>query len=212
MKLKWYGIIGIIAAFIGCIGDVLLLYSPNGGYENMDYLFFNDIADWRICLGHYLGVLFIPLELVGFWQVYQALKESNSRLVIPVLMATVYVMVIGVAYHGMVGMGGLLVHAQQVEEIGVVSSYLKWGITMFEPLGSILFFVFLFISFGLFYLIYSQKTAYPRWVAFTNPLFTYLIWVLLYLISPAVGGLFVVAGFNLSILIFLAVSTIVLWD
>ncbi len=209
IKLRWLGIIGMIAALIGCVGDVFLLYAPQGGYENQDYLFFNSIPLENIRFGHYLGVLFIPFELVGFLQVFYALRPSKSKLLIPLIAATIYVMVIGVAYHGMVGIGGIYL---KTAGGAAVTEHFPFIVSCFEPLGFVLFLVFLFISFSLSYLIYFKKTLYPKWVAFTAPFFSYLVIVLVYLINKPIGSALMVAGFNLSIFVLLLVSTVVLWE
>ena len=215
MKLRWFGIIGIIAAFLGCVADVLLLYAPNGGYERQDYLFFEQIPQWRLTLGHYLGVLVIPLELIGFWQVYQAIKSAGNKYVIPVMLATVYVMVIGVAYHAMVSIGGTVIRAKNYALLSeeYFTSFFDTIKFYFEPFGAILFVLFLFISAGLFYIIWFRKTLYPKWVAFFNPLFVYLAIVVMYLLFPQhIGSMLMVAGFNFSILILLSISTVFMWN
>ncbi len=215
MKLRWFGIVGVLAALVGCVADVLLLYVPNGAYEQQDYLFFQQIPQWRLTLGHYLGVLTIPLELVGFWQVYRAIETAGNRYVVPVMAATVYVMVIGVAYHAMVSIGGTVMHLQRQNVLSqtAFTSLFDTVKFYFEPFGAVLFILFLFISFGLFYIIYFRKTLYPKWVAFFNPLFIYLAIVVIYLLFPQhIGSLLMVAGFNFSILVLLAISTVVLWE
>lgn len=211
-KLKMLGMVGVMAALIGCIGDLLLLYAPDGGYEKMDYQFFDRISDWRLQLGHYLGVLFIPFELLGFLLVYYALRPAKSKLVLPIIASTVYVMIIGVAYHGMVGLGGMVMHyqAQVQSDPASFTAFFDNFKLFFEPLGFVLFLVFLFISLGLFYIIRYDNTLYPRWVAFFNPLFTYIVIVLIYLLFPGIGSALMVTGFNLSILVLLLVSVMVL--
>ncbi len=209
-KLYLYGRIGIAAAFLGCIADILLLYAPQGGYENMDYLFFHDISPTRLMLGHFLGILFIPFELIGFLQVFQMIKKAGNKWLVPLVIATIYVMVVGVTYHGMMGQMGSFLHFGAKTGISSNPLFVDTVTTMkayFEPLGFVLFLVFLFISLSLSYLIFTNKTYYPKWMAFAAPLFSYIVFFLLYTIVPSIGGLFIVAGFNLSILILLAAST-----
>lgn len=214
MKLKYYGVIGMAAALLGCIGDVLLLYVPNGGYEKWDYTFFSSIAYWRLLAGHYLGVLFIPFQLVGFWQIYQAIKSAENRFVLPVMAMTLYVIIIGVAYHGMLGELGTFLQLNESSGLATeIRATTKAQLIAFlEPLGGVLFVLFLGISLGLWSIIRYQNTLYPRWMAWVNPLFIYVLITGVYVLFPSWGSALMVAGFNLSIFILLTCSTIVLWN
>ena len=212
MKLYWLGIIGMAAAVLGCLGDILLLYVPDGNYEKQDYLFFQQIPQWRLTAGHFLGVLFIPLELVGFWQVYKAIEKTGKRYTVPLVLATVYVMIMGVVYHGIVGSMGTFVHlaASDLVNPAVAESTMNTLKLYFEPFGFLLLILFVFISSMLSYLIWfkNEQTLYPKWMAFFNPVFTYLLIVILYLILPKnIGSALMVMGFNLSIFVLLAAST-----
>lgn len=205
---------GMLAAAVGMTADVLLLYVPNGGYENWDYRFFTQIGADRLLWGHFLGVIFIPFELLGFWQVYKALEPAGRRFVLPVMLPIVLVTVWGVAYHAM--LAGLAA-VMRLQGAGALlpavfeDTYLHLK-TAIEPLGYLLFGIFVYISGGLFYLIRYRVTLYPRWVAWVNPLLVYLLAVGLYMLFPQhVGSAAVVAGFNLAIFVTLAVSTAVLW-
>lgn len=213
-SLRLFGIIGIIAALFGITADLLLLYVPNGGYENWDYQFFTQISEQRIYWGHLIGVVYIPFELAGFWQVYKALEPAGRRWVLPVLLPVVFVTIWGVAYHAM--LAGFAAYMRLQAEVALPDAlstqtfgHLK---ATLEPLGNLLFLLFVFISGGLFYLIRYKETHYPKWVAWVNPMLIYLIAVVLYLLFPQhIGSMAVVAGFNLSILVVLSTSTIVLW-
>lgn len=214
MRLRYFGLIGMVAALGGFVADVLLLYVPSGGYENWDYQFFMHISENRIWWGVLLGVFAIPFELFGFWQVYQAIQPSGKRYVLPVLLPVVFITIWGVTYHGM--LGGLAHFIQLGKNINLPPDthqhYLTQLISAIEPLGNLLFGIFVYVSAGLFYLIRFKKTLYPKWVAWANPFFFYLICVLLYVLFPQhIGSIAMVSGFSLSIFATLAVSTFVLW-
>jgi hypothetical protein len=213
-SLRLFGIIGIIAALFGITADLLLLYVPNGGYENWDYQFFTQISEQRIYWGHLIGVVCIPFELAGFWQVYKALEPAGRRWVLPVLLPVVFVTIWGVAYHAMLAGFAAFIRLQAEVALPDALSTQTFGHlkATIEPLGNLLFLLFVFISGGLFYLIRYKETHYPKWVAWVNPMLMYLIAVGLYLLFPQhIGSMAVVAGFNLSILVVLSTSTIVLW-
>ena len=208
------GIIGMTAALLGCLADVLLLFVPNGGYENWDYRFFHQISSKRLLWGHYLGVLLIPFELAGLYVVGYGLQPAGKKWLYALGAAILYVMIIGVAYHGMLALYASALHlgtgvldaaiAQQIGE-GV-----KQMSAFFEPLGFLMFLVFAPLSLCFFYLVWAKKTHFPRWVALVNPLIVYAVITLIYLLFPTWGAALMVAGFNLSLLLLFAVTTGVL--
>jgi len=59
-------------------------------------------------------------------------------------------------------------------------------------------------------LILSLKTRFPRWVAFFNPLFIYLLCIAAYFSLPQIGNILLIAGFNLANALFLFISWIAL--
>ncbi|OWY24586.1 hypothetical protein C7N43_16665 [Sphingobacteriales bacterium UPWRP_1] len=215
MRLRWFGLIGMVAALCGFAADVLLLYVPNGEYEKWNYLFFEQISVNRIWLGHFIGVFCIPFELFGFWQVYKAVEQAGKRYVLPVLVPVIFVTVWGVAYHAMLGGMATLIHLGKRVHLrpDVFENSMGQLVSYMEPLGYLLFGIFVFISAGLFYLIRYKSTLYPRWVAWVNPFFFYLACVALYRLFPQhIGSMVMVSGFSLSIFGTLAVSTCVLWN
>jgi len=191
--------IGILGAAIGCLADVLLLYTSNGGYETGDYRFLLDVGFIRLILGHYLGILFIPLEVAGFWVIYQLILPIQKRLANVIWYTAVYVAFLGVTYHATIGMVGSYLH--RYDSTGQAQELLQQWKWFYDPLAAILFVGFMIISSILFYIFYFKQNQWPKWMAFLNPFILYLLFGILYLIWPAGGGLLLVAGFNLSILI-----------
>lgn len=202
-------VVGIVASFVGCIADVLLLYTPNGNYEAADYSFFRDISPIRLLWGQQLGILAIPFIILGLIPVYKALKPAGSQYIMPLAALTLYVVIIGVVYHGLVSMGGLVVHLVPLPQ---ADDALRQARTHFEVWSAVLVAVFLAICIGLFYIIRYKPTCYPPAMAWCNPILIYAFTLLFYILCPLWGGVFLVAGFNLSIFVFLVVSTIILWN
>lgn len=191
--------IGILGAALGCIADVLLLYTPNGGYETGDYRFLLDISYIRLLFGHYLGILFIPLEVAGFWVIYQLMLPIQRQLANIIWYTAVYVAFLGVTYHATIGLvGTYLHHYDKAGNAQELLQELKW---FYDPLAVILFIGFMIISGILFYVFYFKQNRWPKWMAFFNPFILYLLFGLLYLLWPAGGGVLLVAGFNLAILL-----------
>ncbi len=195
-------LISIVACFIGCIADVLLLYSPVGKYESGDYQFLNTISEDSLFWGHYLGIFFIPFELLGFWVISRTFINSDN--ILSAKWANTgfagigFLMCIGVAYHGMIAfVAAILREASNGAEI------LDNVRNLFEPFGAILavlFFVFTSIA---CYFIWKRKSTLPSWVVFFNPIFIYLLLVLCYKLIPSIGNYLIVAGFNFSNGVFL---------
>lgn len=194
-------LIGGLAGLIGACADVLLLYSPNGGYHTFDYKFLQDIAPNRMLAGHYLGVLFIPLEIFGFWALTK--RMDNIRLGQRLLLAAIFATILGVAYHGqLLWVAQALANNADLQQI-------KWW---FEPLSWCMA-----VPFGAFALIWGRlafrgEVGFPKWLAWLNPAITYLCWIVLYILVPIIGNLIIVAGFNLSVALLLLGGYVALKD
>lgn len=204
-KLLLY--IAMLAALIGATADVLLLYNPAGGYEDQTYLFMLDISPDRLMWGHYLGIFFIPLELLGLFHVYKALKPANSKWLYVLFFFSIYSVFPGVVYHGTCAMTATVMKMNAVTPLPafeeVIWSYWK---NLFEPLGLMLALGLLAISILLAYIILKKETNYNKWMAFCSPLTFYLIFLLFYLAIPSIGNFLIPAGFNLAFFFFFACS------
>lgn len=185
-----------------------LLYVAQGAYEAQDYTFFRHIHTERLYAGHYLGILFIPLELLGFIAVYTAMYGVSARWRWAIAGLAVYMTVLGVAYHALLGQFALWTHFASSAQVStdIVATQSQLLLAFFEPLGAILPILFAILSLAIAYCIYAYPTAYPRRFAWANPLSVYLLCVVAYLFSPSIGGIFLVAGFNLSILVWLLLT------
>lgn len=189
----------IIAAIIGCVADVLLLYHPDGNYHLGDYQFFLGISKERIIPGYYLGVLFIAFELIGFWLVSKAIfpkEKQKDRLFFASLC---FLFLLGIVYHAAVTFIGVIIKEAD-NGLEIIQQYQS----LFRPL-EIIMGVFLVIpTFFIIQRILKGVTLFPKWIVFFNPVLIYGIVILLYLFIPVIGNFLIVAGFNLSNGIFLA--------
>ncbi len=200
--LKWLqiaGITAVIAALIGMIGDICLLYSPNGGYEAGDFEFLRAIPNSRLIWGHYLGLVAIPFESAGIYLVWLALAPLGKKTAWAAAIFGLYLMFIGVGYHVTVYplADAIRTNPAQVEAFRPFS----------EPLGLVFAIAFFVAIAALTLVIARGKTRLPKWFAFVSPLATYPLWVLAYLIVPSVGNLLAPTGFNLSMAIFFGLMT-----
>lgn len=214
MKLHWFGIIGILAALLGGLGDLLMLYNPEGGYETQDYMFLMPISTWRVVVGYYLGVIFIPLQLIGFGLVYHAIRPAGRKLTWPIVFTVVYILIIGVVYHAMLGGLAQLMHLKKQTFIDaeLFQLTLNHYRMILEPISVILYVSFVVASFILGYLIQTNKTAYPKWANLFNPFFTHLVFLGVYLINKPIGSALLITGLNSSLLILFLLSVILFWN
>jgi len=193
--------ISILAAFLGCVADVLLLYSPSGNYHLGDYQFFKEISKDRIIPGYYLGILFIAFELLGFWLVSKAVfprNESKNRLFFA---GVCFMFLLGIIYHAAVTFIGVFI--KEVDDgLSIVENYQ----ILFRPLELVMGLCLVVVTGFIVVRILQEKTLFPKWILWFNPALIYLLLIGLYILIPKIGNLLIVAGFNLSNGIFLAAS------
>lgn len=198
--------VALVAALLGAVADVLLLYNPAGGYELNDYVFTLDIPPTRMLIGHYLGIFFIPLEMLGLFQVYRALKPAGPTLSWGVIISALYLGFPGVVYHATVGFTASFLRSATNNPAVDMQATWEYVRLLSDPLAAVLPVGFFIMSGLLIYTILKQPTLYPRWMAACTPLTFYLLCVLAYLVVPSVGTILAPAGFNLSFFFFFAIS------
>ncbi len=200
-------LISILACFIGCVADYLLLYSPKGNYHVGDYEFLLDIPKERLMWGHYLGILFIPIELLGFWVVSQTFSISGKNKPLLFFAAITFIMFSGVVYHGTLAFVGAI-----LREAPNGTIILESVRNLFEPLSVIMAFFFVLFTIYLIYSILKKKTRLPKWIIWFNPAFVYLLVLGIYFTLPIIGNVLMVAGFNFANAIFLTACAYELWN
>ncbi len=207
--------LGLVAALVSCIADVLLLYVQEGGYEQGDYSFLFGVSATRLLWGTYLGFLAIPFQLLGFLAVRQVLLPAGRQLVNGLSGLVFFLTVVGTAYHGQLGLYGFFM--QQLN-VGLKNAQLLTGLkncpAFFEPLSTILMLLYVILSILLAYCVAYKPTHYRyRWVAWGNPALIYLVLLGFYWLNKPIGGLFMVAGLNFSIFLWLLLTLLYThWD
>jgi len=204
-------VLALIAALAGALADVLLLYHPAGGYTSGDYAFLSDIPWPRLVAGHYIGLLAIPLELCGFWLIYEGLKPAGRKPAIWLLALVAYLFFPGVAYHATVAFTAIWLQTGEALD-PAAAALLQEGmpllIQLFEPLGLLFSIGFLAVSILFAWLVLARRTAFPRWLGICNPGVFYLSIMAVYWFYPPLGNLLLPAGFNLSIFLFLLLALV----
>ncbi|MFN7983025.1 MAG: hypothetical protein U0Q11_14295 [Vicinamibacterales bacterium] len=67
VAIRRAGLVAIVAAFCGVAADLVLQYTPNPDHLMSDAsLFLLDVSPTRLFIGHYLGVVAILAQTVGF--------------------------------------------------------------------------------------------------------------------------------------------------
>ncbi len=200
-------VISIMACAVGCIADYLLLYSPRGNYHHGDYVFLLDISPERMMWGHYLGILFIPFELLGFWVLSKAFKNYGRVFPLLFFAAITYIMFPGVVYHGLLSFVAALM--RQSPDGMLVDDSIR---ALFEPLAIIMGFFFFIFTLFLVKALWDRKVELPRWLIFFNPALIYVLVVGIYFLWPLVGNYLMVAGFNFANGVFLSACAFALWN
>jgi hypothetical protein len=158
-------------------------------------------------LGNYLGVFFIPLHILGFFLVYQALKPASTKWAMIFLVLGLYVTPIGVGLHGTLAFVGDIIQSRDAGLIEGIRDY--W-----EPWAYSLVFLYAIISVLILILILTGKTLYPRWTVLVSPIvllvFTGIVIAILPENATGLKTFLSVTGLNLPLMIFFAITTWVL--
>lgn len=209
------GVVGIIAVIITIISDFILIGRPNSaidflklGTESMAGL-----SQWRITVGTFLGVVAIPFQIAGLATVYYGLKPAGKFKALIVVISTAHALMLAVGFHiayAYIASGWKLYYETGASDL-VAAEMLKrfdnyWLITLIilavEATFSSVFYIITIIK---------NKTLYPKWMAFLNPMCILVSVFIVMLVLPyPIGGFIAPAFLNLSTLIFLVSQLLVL--
>lgn len=210
--LFYTGLLATVGALVVGIGEFMFQYSPRGGYEGHDYLYFLDVSSWRLTTGHFLGVLVAPVYMIGYWHVAQMLRPAGRVISAGVFGLGVYAFAIGNVWLG--GRVNLALTVQMREMAPETSkqllSELLQEISVHnEPFINIVRVLILLVSLLMAWGILSGRSNYPRWVIVFLPIILLVAIFVSYVAIPLLGGLLLPAAMNIAHVIFFAVSTIV---
>lgn len=220
------GILAILGAMIYAIGDVFLLASKINLDDYPNLVRFQKLlsdaekmvvlSPNRMIWGALLGVFATPLVLTGYWQVYQGLSGANEALAITTILLFGSATVIGAFVHGTFYYMGEYVQAlnkvdehSQVIIADMISRHRKVLIITYAPV--LIFIVIASILFS--FLVATNETFFPAWMAAVNPVTLTIAWLLIKrilpkLITDSLEG----AGFNIAYFIFFTCTTLTLWN
>jgi hypothetical protein len=204
------GIVATLGALVVGIGEFTFQFSPRGGYEGTDYLYFLDVSRSRLTWGHFIGVLAAPLYLVGYWHIAQMLRPAARWLGATVFALGIYAFIIGDVWLGGRVNLALTVKAREAapEAARALFSDLLNEIGAHnEPLINIVRVLVLVVSILMVCGIITGKTPYPRWAIIFSPIVIVVQIFSLYVMLPSIGVYLLPAAMNIAHVIFFAVST-----
>ena len=202
------GLLAICAAALLSLADMALLYSPEGGYGFASYQPLADVPRWRLLLGHYLGVLLLPVYIPGYWLVFRGLRDAGVWRSWPVLLLGSYTAAIGGAFHGLIALLALIVQHGDTD-LAASQGLLEQAGAFADPLHGLVNGLFVLSSIWFAVAVISGRTRFPRWLAAANPLILGLAIVAPYFLAPGFKPALLAApaSFNLAHLVFFCLVT-----
>lgn len=201
--LKWItGILGLIAAIVTGAGEFLLHFDPQARFTD-GLAFFEGISESRSNWGHFLGVAGPPLYAVGAFHIYLMLRSANARWAFILFAIMAYGCALGGVWMGSRASISAIVNAPQYAQLeNLVALY----DLRYETLLNVTRVAILLISIIYVWLTASGRSAYPRWMAFFNPIVLLLGSFVVWLLVPAVGKYMMPIALNIAFLIFFLLS------
>jgi len=214
--MRLTGLISILAALAGTVGDLALEYTSNAAHlMSRQSLYLLDVPPGRLLLGHYLGVVGILLEIAGFWSVYRALQPAGERYALPFFLVNALGAMLGAAFHSTFVFVGLTLQAQ-TRVTGAAYSEFAELLANFNTarigLAIPALFAIMICSLLFAFTVGFKPTLYPRWMAFCNPLVFLLLIVSLTLTVPRSALVLAPTAINVSHLLFFICSTTAMWS
>lgn len=208
--LRVAGITAVVAAIIASAGDFLLLYVANS--PKYGFGLTAEQADRWLLIGHYCGVLAIPLYSLGYWHVSRGLAAAGKRISHSVFALGVYTSAVGSAIHGLTAFG---LHASPFSEAqspNPLETLTPPGLVPYLlPLWALVGLAMLAGSALYAFAVFTRPTDYPKWGALLNPALLLFVGSGLALLSPLLTDFLLVWMPNLAHILFFAFSTAVLW-
>lgn len=206
------GVLATFGAFVGVLADVFSAWSPNTnematafsvGLDNIVHLY-EGKPRWTYVLGNYLGVYFIPLHILGFFLVFQALKPANAKWARVFLLLGLYLVPIGVGLHGTLAFVGDIIRFGDADLIRGIRDYWQpWAYSV--ALGYVV------VSALILVLILTGRSLFPRWTAFVSPLgiaaYTAIAIAVLPNSASGLKAFLSLTGLNLPLVILFPVTT-----
>ena len=217
---------GVLGGILLYLGDMLYYFDPHnpvpgGTFAATSLATLAQAESWRIVISGVLGVVCAWLYALGAWQVYLALRPAGQRIAVITAVAFAALMIYVGVFHTAV-----VPHALGAKVVALaggqgVLAALGAQLPMEYFRGLLAVFVVPLVPFtvGFLYAVLRRHTRYPRQMALLTPSVLLVALHLLEAIPPPQSdGWYMMytataGGYaNLSLLLFFAVSTLVLWN
>ena len=160
---------GLLASILVGTGEFLLHFTPDGGIQDQtSYLFFNEVSESRLSMGHYIAVLSAPLYVLGYYFLSKQLEPAGRKQAKAVFVVGAYSFMIGAVWIGQRYFLGETVHAiaAGTADQALLTAFSEHN----EPLVNVLRVAMLIVSILWIKLILSGKTPFPKWLAIFSPI------------------------------------------
>lgn len=210
------GLVGILGVLLTIISDFILIGRPNSTYSflKLGTESMAEIAQWRITLGTFIGVIVLPFQIAGLISVYHGLKPSGRVMPIMVVITNAHALIMGVAFHisyAFIGSGWKLYYKTGPGN-NITSEIVERFDFYWKIIVIIMFTELLFSSIIYILLILKGNTLYPKWMALLNPLCILLfIFPFIFILPAPIGGFIAPAYFNITTMVFFCFSTAIIY-
>jgi hypothetical protein len=193
--------VACVAAAVASAGDLLLLLAANAGRPEAGAL--PPPSEGVLVLGHYLGVLAIPLYALGYRQVAAALATGSPRIARWVFGLGAYGSALGGSVHGLTA---LLISTQRRTDTPLADplAFVAHAGPYLLPLATLVMATLLAGSILYTVAVLRGGTALPSWMAAASPALLVAILGTLAWPSLALRSFVVPAAPNLAHVIFFA--------
>jgi hypothetical protein len=211
-----FGLAGIAGTILTIISDLILIGRPVSGYNyfRLGTELMAGIPQWRITIGAFLGILVLPLQILGLASLYYGMLRAGKIVTYCTFFLMAHALIMGVAFHtsyAFMGTGWKLhneLGLSNTASSGMISTFLGYWKTLI-----IVMFAETMLSSGIFaFCVAKGYTLYPLWMSILNPFCIFLFMFLLVLAIPApVGGFAGSVYLNMSSLLFLILSMVIVY-
>lgn len=200
-NLKRISLFGILIGSFGATADLLMLYAPGFSTDTLNAV--ATIPPARITAGYFLGILAIPLYVIGYWIVYQILKRSDNNHANGILFTGAFGVTLGVTFHGAAGMLTRQLVSANTSGADLWESVLPL-LPLAVPLFIIVHIILVIGSIWFAVAIWDESSSIPRWMSLLSPGAVALIVFLISLVWGPLGDWLQPSALNLGHIAFFA--------
>jgi len=211
------GILAVLGAIGGLVGDVFSLWIPEPDLFVTDNLspemrlmtLLSQKSSMDLLIGSLLGILTLPLHMFGFFLMAYAIRPAGKTRALTFLLTSCMMATVGAGFHGSIALVGETARAGDTE---VFLSQMA----LFIPWWWMLTGGFVIVSMLLAFFMRNPMTLFPRWSITLSPLPVSLVgcallWGLVQVqVSSGIVWLMMICGINFPLLLFHAVTSLVL--